>query len=212
MAVTAEQVTQELQLLRAQMTEVMTRVHALEVTNRTQTKENKENKNLIMSKGLSGIQTYDGRADEFEDWIFKMRNWLESEDKDFGQFLKEIEAEDDEIDNEWVQKYDAIDAEKAKVSWMNQQLYHILAQKTSNSPLQTVKNLGDEMPCRGAAAWSNIVKVGRGRNTNRALVLTGKVHNPKRVEKFQDVLPAFEKWESYASRGTPGRRWRRSPR
>ena len=29
------------------------------------------------------------------------------------------------------------------------------------------------------------------------LVLTGKIHNPKRVDKCSEVLPVFESWESY---------------
>ena len=53
------------------------------------------------------------------------------------------------------------------------------------------------MECRGAAAWSKIVKAGKGRNADRALILTGKIHNPKRVDKYSEVLPAFESWESY---------------
>ena len=53
------------------------------------------------------------------------------------------------------------------------------------------------MECRGAAAWSKIVKAGKGRNANRALILTGKIHNRKRADKYSEVLPAFESWESY---------------
>ena len=41
------------------------------------------------------------------------------------------------------------------------------------------------------------MKTGKGRNATRALVLTSKVHNPKRVDKFSEVLPSFENWECY---------------
>ena len=63
--------------------------------------------------------------------------------------------------------------------------------------MQTVKNFEDDVECRGAAAWSKIVKAGKGRNANRALILTGKIHNPKRVDKYSEVLPAFERWERH---------------
>jgi hypothetical protein len=211
---TAEQVTQELQLLRAQTIEMVTRIQNLEENKQdliievsrlggqlaelnNRSNKEKDPKNLTMSKELSNITTYDGRAEEFEHWLLKMRNWLESEDKDFVIILKDIEDEDDDINNEWMDNYAPGSMDGDKVTWMNQQLYHILAQKTTNSPLQTIKNLGDEAKYRGAAAWSKIVRTGKGRNANRALVLTGKVHNPKRVEKYQEVLPAFESWESY---------------
>ena len=74
-----------------------------------------------------------------------------------------------------------------------------LGQKTSGNPLQTVKNLEEDVECRGAAAWSKIVKAGKGRNANRAMILIGKIHNPKRVDKYSEVLPAFESWESYVT-------------
>ena len=40
------------------------------------------------------------------------------------------------------------------------------------------------------------MKVGKGRNANRALILTALMHNPRRVDKYSEVLPAFERWES----------------
>ena len=53
------------------------------------------------------------------------------------------------------------------------------------------------MRCRGAAAWVKLVKAGKGRNANHALILTGKIHNPKRVDKYSEVLPVFDGWESH---------------
>ena len=154
-------------------------------------------KSVLTSKGVSEVPTYDGRAETFEDWLFKVKNYLESEDSDFCAFLNDIEDYDEEVTREWMRSYKPDDIETNKVEWLNRQLYLFLAQKTSGNPLQTVKNLEEDVECRGAAAWAQIVKAGKGRNANRALILTGKIHNPKRVDKYSEVLPAFESWESY---------------
>ena len=157
----------------------------------------KVSNSVLTSKGVSDVPTYDGRAETFEDWLFKVKNYLESEDSDFCAFLIDIEDYDDEVNREWMRSYQPDDIETNKMECLNRRLYLFLAQKTSGNPLQTVKNLEDDVECRGAAAWSKIVKAGKGRNANRALILTGKIHNPKRVDKYSEVLPAFESWERH---------------
>ena len=74
------------------------------------------------------------------------------------RFVEDLDQEPDEGDLDDFAKSYTIDEDQVK--WMNSQLYHILAQKTSNSPLQTVKNLGEELVCRGASAWSKIEVTG----------------------------------------------------
>lgn len=66
--------------------------------------------------------------------------------------------------------------------WMNNQLYQILAQKMMVNPLHTVKNMADKVRFRGAGAWSRILETGEGRKENPAMILTQKVHNPKRSQ------------------------------
>ena len=41
------------------------------------------------------------------------------------------------------------------------------------------------------------MKTGKGRSASRALALTSKVHNPKRVDKFSEILQSFENSECY---------------
>ena len=100
------------------------------------------------------------------------------------------------MNREWMRSYKPDDVDSNKMEWLSRQSYLLLSQKTSGNPLHTVKNLEEDVECRGAAAWATIVKAGNGRNANRALILTGKIHNPKRVDKYSEVLPAFESWES----------------
>ena len=208
---TVEQMTSEITILRTQLNDVLSRVQSLEGQQVTlfaqigtvsgqlseMSSKQKVPKSVLTSKGVSDVPTYDGRAETFEDWLFKVKNYLESEDSDFCAFLNDIEDYDEEVNREWMRSYKPDDIETNKVEWLNRQLYLSLAQKTSGNPLQTVKNLEEDVECRGAAAWAKIVKAGKGRNANRALILTGKIHNPKRVDKYSEVLPAFESWESY---------------
>ena len=50
--------------------------------------------------------------------------------------------------------------------------------------------------CRVAAASAKIAKAGKGSRRSRVLTFAGNVHNPKRVDKYSEVLPAVESWES----------------
>ena len=207
---TVEQMTSEITILRTQLNDVLSRVQSLEGQQVTlfaqigtvsgqlseMSSKQKVPKSVLTSKGVSDVPTYDGRAETFEDWLFKVKNYLESEDSDFCAFLNDIEDYEEEVNREWMRSYKPDDIETNKVEWMIRQLYLFLAQKTSGNPLQTVKNLEKDVECRGAAAWAKIEKVGKGRNANRALIPTGKIHNPKRVEKYSEVLPALESWES----------------
>lgn len=86
------------------------------------------------------------------------------------------------------------------VERMNNQLYQILARKMSGNPLQTVKNIADTVGYPGARAWARILETGQGRNENLAMIFTQKVRKPKRIHKFNKVMPAFEVWESYAKK------------
>ena len=208
---TVEQMTSEITILRTQLNDVLSRVQSLEGQQVTlfaqigtvsgqlseMSSKQKVPKSVLTSKGVSDVPTYDGRAETFEDWLFKVKNYFESEDSDFCAFLNDIEDYDEEVTREWMRSYKPDDIETNKVEWLNRQLYLFLAQKTSGNPLQTVKNLEEDVECRGAAAWAKIVKAGKGRNANRALIVTGKIYNPKRVDKYSEVLPAFESWESY---------------
>ena len=82
----------------------------------------KVSKSVLTSKGVSDVPTYDGRAETFEDWLFKVKNYLESEDSDFCAFLIDIEDHDDEVNREWMRSYQPDNIETNKMEWLNRRL------------------------------------------------------------------------------------------
>ena len=142
---TVEQMTSEITILRTQLNDVLSRVQSLEGQQATLfaqvgtmsgqlseiSSKQKVPKSVLTLKGVSDVPTYDGRAETFEDWLFQVKNYLESEDSDFCAFLNDIEDYDDEVNREWMRSCKPDDIEKNKMEWLNRQLYLFLAKKTS---------------------------------------------------------------------------------
>ena len=80
--------------------------------------------------------------EEYQNWQYKVRIFLNSECSLITRSLTFLESSDREIDVEDVQDYatsEDFPGQTAVVTWMNQQLFNVLAQNTRGTPLQTVK-------------------------------------------------------------------------
>ena len=72
---------------------------------------------VLISRGVSNVPIYDGRAETFEDSLFKVKNCIESEDDDSSFFFKEIEDHDDELSHEWMRSCSPGDIRSDKIGW-----------------------------------------------------------------------------------------------
>ena len=140
---TVEQMSSEITILRTQLNDVLSRVQSLEGQQANcfaqigtmsgqhseMSSKQKVPKSVLTSKGVSDVPTCDGRAETFEDWLFKVKNYLESEDSDFCAFLNDIEDYDDEVNREWMRSYKSDDIETNKMEWLNRQLCFFLGPK-----------------------------------------------------------------------------------
>ena len=155
--------------------------------------------NLACSKGCSDIPIFGGEYEEYEDWQYKVRIFLNSECPLFAKFFTYLEGLDREVDEEDVREFGEgrdFEGNTADVVWMNQQLFNILAQKTKGNPFQTVKNMADDEGCSGAGAWVKLLRAYKGKNASRSQRLTERVHDIKSVTSYSEVLPRMEKWEA----------------
>ena len=153
--------------------------------------QNVRRSNLACSKGCSDIPIFGGEYEEYEDWQYKVRIFLNSECSLFAKFFTYLEGLDREVDEEDVREYGEgrdFEGNMAEVVWMNQQLFNILAQNTRRNPFQTVKNMADEEGCSGAGAWVKLLRAYKGKNASRSQRLTERVHDIKRVTSYSEVL------------------------
>ena len=125
--------------------------------------------------------------------------FLNSECPLFAKFFTYFEGLDREVDEEdFRENEEARDfgGNTADVVWMNQQLYHILAQKTKENPFQTAKNMADDEGCSGAGAWVKLLRGDKGKNASRSQRLTERVHDIKRGRLHSKVFLRMEKCEA----------------
>ena len=128
---------------------LLERVAKVETTN----SQKEWKRNLTENKALADIAKFDGHAEGFDDWSFSLRTFLSGQDPHFKGFLKFAEDLDQEPDDSDFMAYAThYNIGTTKVQWMNDQLYHVLANKTKGTPLQQVRNLEDQVDVRGARA------------------------------------------------------------
>ena len=133
--------------------------------------ETKRRLNITTYKGFSDVPVFSGTHDEYEDWSFKLRTFLSTEEKWFGILLKTVESLDREVKDydidDFVQN-SPTEVTTELADWMNTQLYNVLTLKTKDNPLQTVKNVADEEDVRGIAAWVKLLRSYKGRTLTEA--------------------------------------------
>ena len=79
-------------------------------------KKTKRKKVLVDSKAFGNLKKNKGRYEDFLDWKFDFKMFLDSADKNYKDVLKEVEKlKVDEIDDDWVEDYVRKRAEKDKV-------------------------------------------------------------------------------------------------
>ena len=81
------------------------------------------------------------------------------------------------------------------MDWLNSELYALLAIKTSDTALASIKSLA-EAEVKGIIGWQRLEREARGYHGHRVALLTESVTHPERVLKVTDLPQAFYRWES----------------
>ena len=94
------------------------------------------------------------------------------------------------------------------LEWLNWELYALLAIKTSDTAMASIKSL-EEVEAKGIIGWQRLEREARGYHRHRVAVLTESVTHPERVLKVTDLQQAFYRCEGQCSEtldaeGKPG--------
>ena len=81
------------------------------------------------------------------------------------------------------------------MDWFNSELYALLAIKTSDTVLSSIKSL-EEAEVKGIIGWQRMEREAPGYHRHRVALLTESVTHPERVLKVTDLLQAFYRWET----------------
>ena len=156
----------------------------------------KGRKNLCQYRGFDSVATYGGDHDDYDDWVHRVKMFLEMEHEAFGQMFDYMEKLDRDIVQTDLMNFmqSTVEIDKELWSWMNLQLYSLLSLKCRDGPLQTVKNMLNTKDdnIKGIKTWCKILLSVKGHNANRSQMLTERVHNVKQVKSYAELSQAIE--------------------
>ena len=161
-------------------------------------------KKLTEGKGFMTLKEYDGNSESYDDWSFKAFLYINGTFPIFEKVTKTLESMNEEITEEQV-KLMMTDFEITKEEYkhFDEQLYLVLAAKTTSHILTTVKNLKGTTAknivgidsIRGLVAWHRIQIAAIGKNKVRVQQLAQKIMSPDQVKKYEDIPEALQSWE-----------------
>ena len=141
------------------------------------------------------FRSYSGKPEELDDWRFKLEVFLGTEDGflEFTKWAEEqvVDVDDDDIAT-WQEAHENVDA-----SWINRQMYNVLALNLKEPVLSLVKNLSAATDTNGANAWRKISNYFAGSSVQRIQGLAQRVYSPQRCKAMRDVPAAVEMWERH---------------
>ena len=146
---------------------------------------------VILSMPMTNRRSYDklmgygGHAEKFDDWRFKIVNFLEEEPAYRG-YLKELEQNKGvQITGDHLralQNAREIGEEKPTTQWLDHHLYQVLVLNCSGEALAMVKTHKDD-EARGANAWRALIGEAVGLTGNRFQGIVARVFSPERITK-----------------------------
>lgn len=149
---------------------------------------------ITMSKAFSDIPKNNGKIEEFEPWRFAMTQFL-GKDENYVKMLNWIEKEGVMLEPINVQTY--AQDNNIDMKWYNSQLWAVLTRNCTGDALKRIMNLESQTETRGTNAWMKTTKDFRCMSAQRFIGLVGRVYNPTRVKKLEDLEMVMETWDSY---------------
>ena len=150
--------------------------------------------NMTNRKGFTAVPKYSGKAEEYDDWKFKVTTFL-GEEPFFRELLQWIEDRTEEFDELEVEEW-AATKEGMDIKWMNNQLYTILSLNLVGPALALIKNLCDDLEVNGMRGWWKITQEFAGMTAQRLQGLASRVYTPPRCKTVGEVITSVETWEN----------------
>ena len=124
------------------------------------------------------------------------RRVLRRADDRFAGLLQWISGHIDEVEENDVLEYQRTsDLSSTDMDWLNSELYALLAIKTSDTVMASIKSL-EEVEVKGTIGWQRFEREARGFHRHRVALLTESVTHLERVLKVTDLPQAFYRRES----------------
>ena len=139
-------------------------------------------KQVTEGGAFKALARYTGNPSEYHDWAFSARRVLTKADERFGGLLQWISGQIDEIKESDVIEYQrTTDLRTTDVEWLNLEMYALLAIKTSDTVLASIKSL-EEAEVKGIIGWQRLEREARGYHRHRVALLTESVTSGKGAE------------------------------
>ena len=141
---------------------------------------------LTSRRSFLAVPKFSGKQEDWDDWYFRMKRFLEDE-PGFQEFIKATE--------DLVEEMKPTDSMSDSYSWMNGQLYNVLAMNVEGSAFAIVKSLADAPEVRGVNAWMRLMREYKGVTGQRLAGLVGRIFKPTRASKYNETNQAIVSWE-----------------
>ena len=145
--------------------------------------------------GFKALTKYTGYHSEYHDWSFSARRVLTRADERFVGLVQWISGQIDETNESDVLEYHDGPRCHRHGGWLNSELYALLAIKTSDTAMASIKSL-EEVKVKGIIGWQRLEREARGYHRHRVALLTESVTHLEKVLKVTDLPQAFYQWES----------------
>jgi hypothetical protein len=153
---------------------------------------------FIAKKGFAALPQFDGKAEKYDDWRFKVVTFLEMEDN-FRELIEWIEKQSKMPTEEELGEWEDEDEERDS-KLMNEQLYNFLCLNLKDEALTMVKNMKLKPRVSGVASWWKFQHDCQALTGQRIQALANAIYKPSRAKKYGDVVVAIERWERDISR------------
>ena len=125
---------------------------------------------------FQALTKYIGNHSEHNDWSISARRVFTRADERFAGLLQWTPGQIDEINENDVLEYRrTTDLSSTDMDWLNSGLYALLAIKTSDGTMASIKSL-EEVEVKGIMGWQRLEREARGYHGHRVALLTESVN------------------------------------
>ena len=157
----------------------------------------RDRESVTMKRAFQSLPRYGGKAEDYDDWKFKVKTFLSEEDG-YAEIIIELEllgtaptvSHMTNFFDKLREKFPEVDMARC-----NKQLYQLLSLNLTDKALAQVKNLYDQVDTNGFVAWWKLGFECNAMTAQRMQGLANKVLAPRRCKKYGEVVQALEEWE-----------------
>ena len=150
-------------------------------------------KEMTRWRSISNLPKFNGDDKHFKDFEFKLHQFVRPV-MGFEKFLDWVKDSDKEPTEDDLTEYGV--STGMPIEYFNDQVYGILSVVAEGDPFQTLMNVSEMHPTRGAQAWYRMTREASGKTGARLKRLSGKVHRPKKITDYKDALAQLTAWDT----------------